>query len=453
MSLTAAKIAAYLAKYAAAFQQEYRRLTASPPSGGGYPALHVSPYLGPGGLDVVVSPDGVAICRFESEPLYEWVVGGAALLVNDLSRRPTPGAAHPRAKSLDDKNIRFYRVDSKVPLSSEIWSGSLGPFSEEEVSVAGPCEFRVRRTEMNCVEVLRRLTFGAFGCLLDLHLPGPEAPFWDPRIVERLGFVTVGGEHQRFVDYLELSPHVEAAAWDERAIATRVAADVRRDFGRAFSAANSESGGGSIAMGKGHQWVQPFFDRLSILETRLAEFANLLQTQPDADESVFHAFIQKHPILLDVYAEPIPKPRWPYPPGASPLGKGYVEPDFVLKYPDGSYRLVELERPAKNLATAKGEPRAGVNQAAFQIGEWRAYIANHYDLLKANYPGISVRPSATIVIGRSSVASVGQGRTLQQYKELLASQYQTIDILTYDELLERGRQAYTRLTSLAVGDP
>ena len=121
-----------------------------------------------------------------------------------------------------------------------------------------------------------------------------------------------------------------------------------------------------------------------------------------------------------------------------------------MKYPDGSYRLVELERPNKELATVQGQPRAGVNQAAFQIAEWRAYIANHYDLLKAEYPGISVRQSATIVIGRSS--STGVGRSLQQYKELLASQYQTVDVLTYDELLERARHAYAGLTSLAIGD-
>jgi hypothetical protein len=182
----------------------------------------------------------------------------------------------------------------------------------------------------------------------------------------------------------------------------------------------------------------------------LGEFESLLHAQSGADERIFHSFIEKHPMLLDVYAEPISKPRWFYPPGTSPLGKSYVEPDFVLKYPDGSYRLVELERPNKELATAQGQPRAGVNQAAFQIGEWRTYIANHYDLLKAEYPGISVRQSATIVIGRSSSAGVGLGRSLQQYKELLASQYPTVDVLTYDELLDRARHAYAGLTSLAV---
>jgi hypothetical protein len=229
-----------------------------------------------------------------------------------------------------------------------------------------------------------------------------------------------------------------------------VQADVRRDFGWAFGAASGE-GGGTISFGEAQAWTQPFYDRLAILGTTLLDFANLLETQSGADERVFHDFIQANPILLDVYAEPISKPRWYYPTGSSPLGKEYVEPDFVLKYPDGGYRLVELERPSKSLATAQGQPRAEVNQAAFQIAEWRAYIANHYDLLKEKYPGISIRQSATIVISRSTAASYGDSRDPRRYKELLASQYSGVDILTYDELLERAKQAYTRITSLGVG--
>ena len=454
MSLTATAVADYLARYAAAFQEEYRRLTAPPPDGGGYPPLQVSPYLGPGAVDVIVSPDGVASYCLQPEPAHQWwLAGGPALMVD------YPGSRTPRwvldtlkASDLAGKDIGIYRLVSQETLPDDVWSGILGPILEEAVSEAGTCEFRVTRTELHRIEVLQRLTFGAFGSILNLHLPGFETHFWKHHIVRRLGFVTADRAHRRFIDYLELSPHVEAVAWDERAIPTRVEGDLRRDFSWAFAAASSQAGG-FITMGKGNSWVEPFFDRLSILDATLAEFADLLQSYPDADERMFHAFIEANPILLDVYAEPISKPRWFYPSGISPLGKAYVEPDFILKYPDASYRLVELERPAKDLATVRGEPRAGVNQAAFQIGEWRAYIANHYDLLKAEYPGISVRQSATIVIGRSSPASVGQGRTLQQYKELLASQYQTVDILTYDELLDRARQAYARITALAVGRP
>jgi len=439
--LTSSAIAEYLANYAANFQEEYRRLTAFPPAGAGYPALQVSPYLGPGTLDVIVSPDGVAIYRLS--PDDSWLATGPGLVVDTESRRSAAGTV----TGPTGKFTGLYLVVSKTPLSDEIWSGSLGPLVDEAASRADQCEFRVRLTDLTRIEVLQRLTFGAFGCILDLHLRGPETALWKPLIVRRLGFVTAGGKHRRFFEHLELSPHVDAAAWDRRAIPTRVQVDVRYAFGSAFALAGRNDG--TIDLNTG-AWVQPFFDRLSVLESLLGEFESLLHAQSEGDERIFHSFIEEHPILLDIYAQPISKPRWPYPPGTSPLGKSYVEPDFVLKYPDGSYRLVELERPNKELATVQGQPRAGVNQAAFQIAEWRAYIANHYDLLKAEYPGISDRQSATIVIGRSS--STGVGRSLQQYKELLASQYQTVDVLTYDELLERARHAYAGLTSLAIGD-
>ena len=124
--------------------------------------------------------------------------------------------------------------------------------------------------------------------------------------------------------------------------------------------------------------------------------------------------------------------------------------DFVLKYSDGSYRLVELERPSKLLATRRGEPRAEVNQAAFQIAEWRAYIANHYHLIKQDFAGISTRQSAMIVISRSTAEAFGGDRDRRLYKEILSTQYPSIDIVTYDELLERARQAYGRIASLAI---
>lgn len=221
--------------------------------------------------------------------------------------------------------------------------------------------------------------------------------------------------------------------------------------GSVISAAGAE-GGGLMSFG-GDSWEQPFFDRLTALRNTLDEFATLLKEKGDAEEALFHDFLEANPILLDVYAEPVSKPRWQYPAGESPLGKTHVEPDFVLKYADGSYRLVELERPKKLLATTQGQPRAEVNQAAFQIAEWRAYIANHYDLLKARFPGIGSRHTGMIVMSRSTVASIGIGRDPRKYKELLSSQYPGIEIYTYDELLDRARQAYTRLASLAVVRP
>jgi hypothetical protein len=109
-----------------------------------------------------------------------------------------------------------------------------------------------------------------------------------------------------------------------------------------------------------------------------------------------------------------------------------------------------LERPSKPIATKQGQPRAEVTQSSFQIAEWKAYIRNHYDLLKQEFPGIAVNFSTMIVISRSSEESFGAKRDIRRYMELLKEQFAIDEVLTYDDLLARAKQAYVALASLAA---
>ncbi len=127
-----------------------------------------------------------------------------------------------------------------------------------------------------------------------------------------------------------------------------------------------------------------------------------------------------------------------------------MEPDFIIRYPGNSYQLVELERPSKLAATKEGQPRAELTQATFQIAEWKAYIANHADSIRARFPGIALSHTAMVVIGRSTAESFGAARDPGAYRQLLRAQYPEIDFFTYDDLLERARQAYARLSSLGI---
>jgi hypothetical protein len=80
----------------------------------------------------------------------------------------------------------------------------------------------------------------------------------------------------------------------------------------------------------------------------------------------------------------VSRPRFVYPEGKSPLGKAYVEPDFVIRRPGSRYTVVELERPGKLVATKRGHARAEVTQASFQIAEFKDYIVEHYDLAQGS---------------------------------------------------------------------
>jgi hypothetical protein len=294
---------------------------------------------------------------------------------------------------------------------------------------------------------MQRLTFGAFGAILRLNYGTNESSFWLPIIASNLGFGTADRKNKRFFHYLEVLRHRDDAAWDIRSIPTRVQADIRRDFVRALS---DPSVGAKIHFGR-NQWVEHFYDRLSNLQIAISQYEELLREKSLAEEEVFHTFLVENPIFLDVYAqESISKPRFVYPKGESPLGKRYIEPDFILKYSGNSYRLVELERPSKSIATKQGQPRAEMTQPAFQIAEWKAFIRNHYDLLKQEFPGISSNFSTAIIMSRSTPESFGTDRDILKYKELLREQFAVDEILTYDDVLERAKQAYIALTSLGA---
>src|SRR5260370_24408855 len=138
-----------------------------------------------------------------------------------------------------------------------------------------------------------------------------------------MGF-SAGGK--RFFDYLEIVPHVDEAAWDHRSIATRVSTDIRRDFMSAMMLAVLK--GGMVGCEPSEEWRRPFFDRLTRFLVAIQALEVLLMEHGSSEERVFHEFLAKNPMVMDVYGTPVSKPRFQYPVGDSPLRKEFVEPDL-----------------------------------------------------------------------------------------------------------------------------
>jgi Domain of unknown function (DUF4263) len=191
---------------------------------------------------------------------------------------------------------------------------------------------------------------------------------------------------------------------------------------------------------------------LDILASAADGLESLLNTRGGDPESVFHDYLFANPILLDVYGLAESKPRFICPPG-DPLGKTHVEPDFILKYPNLTYRLIELERPSHNLGTKQGHPPVGVTHAAYQIAEWTDYISRNYQLISARYPGIAGSYTSTIVIGRNSLNSIGNAKDVAHHKSLLRGQLNVNEVLTYDDLIEKARAAIRQLDNLVLSAP
>jgi Shedu protein SduA, C-terminal len=442
-TVATAQAASFLEKYISAYRAEYGKLTEAPPSGAGFPLLRVSPYLDSRNIVCWILLDGYAIIDSSREPDHRWWVAGGPALCVDYEPTQTPVQITEELKfaGLHGKPIGIYRIVSQTPLPPEVWLGKLPDPEDTHFLTCGI----VHRAAISLSEFISRLTFGALGYVLDLKLPTSDASFWVPHIVRDIGFFNAERRTKRFLNYLETSPHLDPAAWDERAIFARVQLDLRRDFALAFGAVDS---GGSISFGE-NTHRNSFFDRLTRLAVTIGNFRTLLSQYGASSESVFHDFLSQHTILLDVYGHATSKPRFHYPEGQSPLGKAYVEPDFILKYPDNTYKLVELERPSKEIATAQGHPRSSFTQAAFQIAEWRHFIANHYERIKEIFPGISNNPGALLVIGRSTEQNIGSLQNLLDYKAMLRAYLPNTDVYTYDDLLRRAEHAYIRLQALS----
>ena len=188
------------------------------------------------------------------------------------------------------------------------------------------------------------------------------------------------------------------------------------------------------------------YSRLALLETLITRFERVLNEYIQGNESLFHNFLIENPLLLDVYGEPDSKPKFPFPEGESPLGKKYVEPDIIIRYPGNKYKLVELEKPSKHWGIKQGQTTSELNQAAFQCNEWDYYIRNHYELIKDKYPGISNQRSYMVVIGRKTEAHVG-GRNPEEYRHYIASQY-PCEVCFYEDLLDKAKQVHAVLTRL-----
>lgn len=441
MRISCSKVADYLVNYIKLYREQYDKMIEN-----GYLDIVNSPYLHSSKIDCYLAKDGVMIADYSNQPKYQWdVVGGPALMTDyELSRVPKSIISFLKSKGIYGKPNGIIRIVSKKELPKRVWNGEFPELKDSFTSKEGNIEINVYQYNLSRNNLCDILTFGTFPTILDLKLQDKNSHFWNPTIIKRLGFVPADRNNKRFFNYLELLNHIDMAAWDKRNIKVRVAHDIRRDFALQIGSNN----GGSITINYEEQ-MKPFNDKLLVLKNSISEFESLLEDEKDSNEEVFHAYLKANPILLDIYGEAISKPRLKYPNiEESPLGKTYVEPDFLIKYPFDHYRLIELEKPSKGIATKVGHPRSEITQTTFQIAEWKSYIMNHYELIKMDYPSINFNCITTVVIGRDSDDSFGRNRNIRQYKELLKIQFSVDEILTYDDLVLKAKGALQQLSAL-----
>jgi hypothetical protein len=453
MSIGIENLGKFIFEYISKYREGYERFTSLPPNGAGYPKYTISPFLKSEAFEVILAEDGVVINEVANEPEHQWyIVGGSALKVDfEPTKTPSEVTQFIKDNGLAGKPIGIYRIVAKEHIPAAVWKGKITNISFQKIVVNDKLNVSLHLTEVktSLKKLVSNLTFGAYGIVLDPHLPDKRSSFGEPYIIEKLGFFPADLNNRRFFNYIEIFGQSDIEAWDERIISLRVKHDLRRDFAKTLSSPEG-SNGGLISMGSTNWWVENYTNRLGKLKQAIDDFRNILLFQSHETEDVFHKLIEKHPILLDVYGSCESKPKLHYPDGElSPIGKTYVEPDFIVSYADQSYKLVELERASKNVATKQGQPRAEVSQAAFQTAEWVHYIREHYSQIRTRYPGIHIKCRASLIMSRSTQSSFNNVEDINRYKEMIIQQFKIDEFLTYDDLFDRACTAYTVLTGLS----
>ncbi|MFW2572232.1 Shedu anti-phage system protein SduA domain-containing protein [Legionella sp. 29fVS95] len=451
MKIQPNELAEFIFIYIEEYRRVFHRFTTPPPDGAGYPPLHISPFLTSNSFDVYLANDGVIISEIADEPPNWFIAGGPAIKVDtEPTKTPIGICQILKDNNLENRSIGIYRIVPQKHISHRVWRGRIKNLFYEHVYQNDRLKITLNlRVITNKLRgLIEDLTFGADEIFPPPDFPSDKSNFGQPDIIENLGFFPADLNNKRFFKYLEIYQHIDKAAWDKRIVSLRVKSDIRRDYAKKLSRPEQLTGG-YLSFGHTEHWVENFFNRLEILRTALDEFKKVLTFKSHETEDVFHTLLEQYPVLLDVYGHCKSKPRFKYPQGElSPNGKQYVEPDFIVIYQSTSYKLIELERASKKIATRKGHPTSEAGQAAFQIAEWLTYIKEYYSELKTVYPGIHQKCTTCLIISRSTESSFQNIEDINGYKNMLYSHYKIDEILTYDDLYEKACAAYTTLTGL-----
>jgi hypothetical protein len=125
--------------------------------------------------------DGAVLFDQSGEPSHAWwIAGGPALKVDfEPTRTPPEVFSALEREGLTGKPIGIYRIVGK-DIPGDVWAGKLPGYCSESVKQTSfGKEIIFRAAETSILELLKRLTFGAFGDIIDPKLKSEADDFWD----------------------------------------------------------------------------------------------------------------------------------------------------------------------------------------------------------------------------------------------------------------------------------
>lgn len=181
---------------------------------------------------------------------------------------------------------------------------------------------------------------------------------------------------------------------------------------------------------------EPGDDAASKLDRVCDDFLSLLATSGD-DELKIHAWLQEKPhwIFLDQSPNSI-RSKVPF---------GDRTSDFVIRRPDDTYLLVEIERATLSIFKADGDLRHEFNHACEQISDWQRYIRDNIRTVREELDLAGIAdPMGMVVFGRSS--EINTDALKRKWQDMKGNHGHLV--FTYDELIDRVKALAAQLRLL-----
>lgn len=457
LELSLEDVAEYSIAYCNQFRRHFDRLISDDRYGVQLPITRVPAYASHNPMECWALKDGVVYVDESGEPEYSWyIAGGPALKVDEEPTRTNPEIPKIlEREGLTGKPIGICRIVG-TDFPAEVWTGTK-PKATKSFSLT--TDFRKPilfcHSDTTVKRFLEIITFGALGHVLDIDLPNDSDNFWDNFTLNRMGFFPADLNNRRFIQFLEIAHSCSAAAWDKRALWIRCKVDCDHSVASVLSLLGNEGGTLNI-VGKSAEGLRKFapvplfFDKTLGFEEKLQKLSEMVLSSQGVYEGEVQKYLEENPSLLDLYGTDVsPRPRFIYPEPRT-REKSYVEPDFVVSYSDGTYRVVEIERPEKRIIRGDGTPRAETTQAAFQLSEFRTYISRHANMLQDRFPGIcSENCQFTLIIGRESLEAQGSSDLWSDRMLHMRNTFNATDVWVYDDLVKRGYVALQTFRGLS----
>lgn len=391
---------------------------------------------------------------------------------NSLIGEPPLGAGYPPSLInrvyLDSRLIRAYLLKDSVVISDVVEAPTSKNFEPDKSIEILPAQLSQQMSDGTTIEIvkanqsLQSFILTATLGLFKINAGEKVLEYGRHSGLRKFTIQNAALKKERHVSQIDSYLYIDKSGWEPRNAWLYAFYDVRYDIASAIAEQEkvgktyTVKGGGKITatptdkIWREYDIKTKIGSKLAQFSADVQEFEQLLTECGESGEGKFLEYLDNHLHLLDIYAVFIqaqPFIEIPEKELCSIKGIGRI-PDYIAKYRDDTYLLIELERPSKPVFVGKNnQPSSQLNQSVNQTSTWDEIIRCFGKYL-TKYPGIQNHRNL-VVIGRENAQRFNSFEEFRSELNRLNQMYKSIaTIVTFDELTERAKVGIARIRAI-----